>query len=122
LDKFDELLLRTVDYVIESIFGKMNANIIYNHLEKKGCPRHEIPRKPEVFSMVLRNILGCGRGQILGTASILEEAILKAFCIQLRIEFTEGNSASFADCIKSLMEVYENEKALQSNLPSRAIP
>ena len=122
MDKFDELLLRTVDYVIESIFGKMNANIIYNHLEKKGCPRHEIPRKPEVFSMVLRNILGCGRGQILGTASILEEAILKAFCIQLRIEFTEGNSASFADCIKSLMEVYENEKALQSNLPSRAIP
>lgn len=111
LDKFDRLLLDAIDCTIEDIFGKMNANVIYDHLEKRGCPRHEIPRKPKVFSMEMRNILGRDRGQILGAASVLEEAILKALCIQLKIKLNESNPASFPDRIKSLREAYDNEKS-----------
>jgi hypothetical protein len=111
LDKFDELLLHTIDYEIERIFGKRNANIIYDHLEANGCPRHEISREPEIFSTEMRNILGFGRSQILGAASILEEAILKALCIQLKAKLNEGSPASFADHIKNLREVYGNEKS-----------
>jgi len=110
LDEFDELLLQAIDHVMGTIFGKMNTNIIYDYLRKKGCPRHEIPRKPEMFSMELRNILGCGRGQILGTASVLEEAILKAFCAKLKIEFDKGSLASFAERVKSLRKVYDDRK------------
>lgn len=110
MDKFDELLLHVIDYEIENIFGKRNANIIYDYLEKNGCPRREISRKPEIFSIGMRNILGCGRGQILGAASVLEEAILKAFCIQLKIKFDTESLASFADHIKSLREVCDDGK------------
>lgn len=111
MDKFDELLLDVVDCTIVDIFGKMNANVIYDYLEKKGCPRHEISRKPEIFSMEMRNILGRDRGQILGAASILEKAILKALCIQLKTEFDEGSPASFANHVKHLREVYDNGKS-----------
>jgi hypothetical protein len=103
--------LNAVDHAIEGIFGKRNAEVIYDHLEKNGCTRYEIPTKPEVFSMEIRNILGRDRGQILGAASILEGAILKALCSQLKTNFTEEKHASFAESIKRLREVYENEKS-----------
>jgi hypothetical protein len=110
LDRFDELLLHTIYCEIEEIFGNRNADVIFDYLEKNGCPRNEIPRKPEILSVKMRDILGCGRGQILGSASILEEAILKAFCIQLKIKFDKESQASFADHIKSIREVYDKEK------------
>jgi hypothetical protein len=93
--------------VLEDMFGKMNSNVIYDHLEKEGCPRYEIPRKPEIFSAEMRNILGHDRGQILGAASILEQVILKTLCTQLKTEFNQGSIASFADYIKNLREAYD---------------
>ena len=111
MENFDQLLLNIIDNVIEDVFGKMNSNAIYNHLEKAGCPRHEIPRKPEIFSAEMRNILGHDRGQILGAASIIEKAILKALCTQLKIEFNHVGTTSFADYVKNLREAYDNEKS-----------
>jgi hypothetical protein len=111
LENFDQLLLNIIDHVIEDLFGKMNSNAIYNHLEKAGCPRHEIPRKPEIFSTEMRNVLGHDRGQILGAASILEKAILKVLCTQLKAEFNHASTAPFADYVKNLREAYDNEKS-----------
>jgi hypothetical protein len=110
LEEFDELLLNVIDCAIEDILGKINSNALYDYLEKEGCPRHEIPRKPEIFSMKMRNILGHDRGQILGAASILEKAILRAFCTKLKTEFNQGSDASFAHYITNLREVYSNKK------------
>jgi len=70
LENFDELLSGVIDRVIGDIFWKMNSNVIYDHLEKEGYPRHEIPRRPEIFSAEMRNILGHDRGQILEAAHI----------------------------------------------------
>ena len=58
LDKFDGLLLRVVDKNIRHIFGDTNTDIIYDHLEQKGCAFQESPAKPNTFSMALRNRLG----------------------------------------------------------------
>jgi hypothetical protein len=58
LNQFDGLLLLVVDRNIRSIFGDMNAGVIYDYLEKKGCPFQGIPAKPDAFSMTLRNMLG----------------------------------------------------------------
>jgi hypothetical protein len=104
--------------VFEDVFGKTNSDVIYAHLEKGGCPRLEIPRRPEIFCAEMRNILGHDRGQILGAASILEGAILKALCTQLKTEFDQESNASFADYIKSLREVYDNEKSLMVQISS----
>ena len=97
--------------MLEDVFGKINSSVIYGYLENAGCSRYEIPRRPEVFSAEMRNILGHDRGQILGAASILEETILRALCFQLKAEFNRSTDASFADYVKDLREAYDKEKS-----------
>jgi hypothetical protein len=109
LDKFDGLLLRVIDKNIRYILGDINAGVIYDYLKKKGCAFQEIPAKPNTFSMVIRNMLGSGRGQVLGAAPILEEAILEALYAELKIKFDRQSATSFGDHIKKLKKVYNNE-------------
>jgi hypothetical protein len=52
--------------------------------------------------------MGFGRGQILGAAQILEEAILKAFCAKLKIAYVETGSRYFPDQIRRLKVTYGN--------------
>jgi hypothetical protein len=107
LEEFDELLLRVIDKTIRYVFGDINAGIIYHYLKKSGCPMHEIPTKPNQFSEELRNILGSGRGQLLGAAPILEETILEALCAELKIKVDMQSATCFADHIKKLRRVYD---------------
>jgi len=116
LENFDQLLLSIIDSVLEDVFGKINSSVIYGYLENAGCSRYEIPKRPEIFSAEMRNILGHDRGQILGAASILEEAILRALCTELKTEFGQRSNASFADCIRSLREACDNQKSTNTQI------
>jgi hypothetical protein len=107
LDKFDDLLLQVIDKTVRYVFGDVNAGIIYEYLQKNGCALHEIPTKPSAFSMGLRKILGSGRGQLLGAAPILEEGILEALCAELKIKVDMQSATCFADHIKKLRRVYD---------------
>lgn len=110
MDKFDDLLLQAIDKTVGYVFGDVNASIIYEYLQKNGCALHEIPTKPSAFSMELRKILGSGRGQLLGVAPVLEEAILEALCAELKIKFDRQNASSFVDHIKKLREAYNKDE------------
>lgn len=107
---FDDLLLKVIDRTLRYTFGDINAGIIYNYLEKKECSVHEIPTKLNIFSEELRNILGSGRGQLLGTAPILEEAILELLCAEMKAKFDSHNPASFAKQVEKLREIYDNRQ------------
>jgi hypothetical protein len=107
LEEFDDILSRVIDKTIRDVFGDRNAGIIFDYLEKSGCPMEEIPIKPSQFSVELGKILGSGRGQLLGVASILEETILKAFCAELRMKVDMQGGTCFEDNIKILRRVYE---------------
>ena len=61
-----------------------------------------------MFSIELRKILGTGRGQLLGAAPILEEAILETLCNELKIKFERSDEKSFAGHIKTLREICRN--------------
>jgi hypothetical protein len=87
----------------------VNALILYDYLERKACSLNEIPEKPEVFSIELRNMLGVGRRQMLGAASILEETIVQALCQKLGIPFEKG-PVVFADHVRKLKTYYEGKK------------
>ena len=121
MDKFDDLLLQVIDKNIRYIFGDINAGVIYDYLEKQGCAFQEIPAKPNTFSMALRKMLGSGRGQVLGAAPILEEAILEALCDELKIRFDKQSAESFADHVKKFRRIYGNEGTTTLKHSSKAV-
>lgn len=110
MDEFDDLLLRTIDKTIRNVFGDRNAGIIFDYLEKSGCPMREIPTKPNKFSVELRKVLGSGRGQILGAAPILEETILEVLCAKLKIKVDMQGATCFADRIKILRRICDQKE------------
>jgi hypothetical protein len=110
LDTFDELLVRVINETIRYCLGDINASILYNYLEKKACPLDEVPRRLEVFSVELRNMLGFGERQILGAAPILEEAIARALCLKLKMPSDEKGPIAFADYVERLRKAYSERE------------
>lgn len=109
LDRFDVLLLKVIDEVLVETLGRINAQIIYEYLEKKGCAKHEICQGLEMFSMELGMLLGCGRGQMLGSAPILEETILKVLCLKTGNKYDPNKRARFADYVRELKGIYNKK-------------
>jgi hypothetical protein len=109
-DGFNDILSRVIDKTLRHVFGDINTGVIYKYLERRGCSLSDIPAKPNEFSAELRNILGSGRGQILGAASILEETIVETLSAELRIDHDSLRPAQFADNIEKLREAYDNRK------------
>jgi hypothetical protein len=110
MDEFNELLLKIVDETIRQVVGDYNTLIIYNYLERNSCPIRQIPTKLDLFSLLLRNLLGVGRGQILGASALLENAIVKALSLRLGLK-PEEESTNFADRIRRLRESYDRERS-----------
>jgi hypothetical protein len=111
LGKFDELLLEIIDKTLRYVLGERNTLIIYNRLEECSCPMQEIPRRLGLFSAVLRNLLGTGRGQMLGASAILEDAIVKALSSELGIK-PDKESTVFEERIRGLKERCKKDKDL----------
>jgi hypothetical protein len=109
LDQFDALLLKAIDDVFTEVVGKTNTQIIYDYLERKSCPIPEICQKLEVFSMELRMLLGSGRGQMLGSAGVLEKTVLQAFCFRIGIAYNPERT-DFPEYVRDLKEVYKQRR------------
>lgn len=105
-NKFDELLLLAIDETMKYVMGERNAAIIYRHLEANYCAKEEIPQKLELFSSVLRDLIGNGRGQMLGAACILEETIAEALALKLGEDFVEKRPVDFVGYIEELKKTY----------------
>jgi hypothetical protein len=118
VDEFDHLLRGSIERTIDHIFGDTNARIIYEYLEKRGCGLEQISSKTNLFSAELRKILGTGRGQLLGVAAILEEAILEALSDEMGLSFDRLDGKSFAEHVERLKEC--NRKKPQVAITSGA--
>jgi hypothetical protein len=106
LDEFDEALLASIDEILRYTRGDACTKIIYNYFERYSFPKHEIPTKLDRFSEELRKLLGDGRGQILGSAPILEEAIAERLCAKLGRKLQGRLPAAFSIFIRKLKEDY----------------
>jgi hypothetical protein len=113
LDQFDALLLKSIDDVLTEVVGEANTHIIYVYLEKKSCPISEICQKLEVFSLELRMLLGFGRGQMLGSAGVLEKTVLKVLCSRIGIVCNPERS-DFPEYVRELKEVYKRNRQASS--------
>jgi hypothetical protein len=109
-DGFDDMLSQAIDKTLRYVLGDINTSVIYSYLEKRGCRADEIPAKLSEFSTELRKILGSGRGQILGAASILEETIVENLSAELEIYLDNPRLAQFSDNIRKIREAYNNRK------------
>jgi hypothetical protein len=104
MDEFDEALLNAVDEILRYTLGDISTQIIYTYIERTGCPKSEIPNKLDAFSEELRRILGSGRGQMLGSAPILEEAIAERLCAKLGKKLEGRLPEAFPIFIRKLKE------------------
>jgi hypothetical protein len=106
LGQFDEALLSAIDEILRYTLGDMSAQIIFNYLERNYFPKSEIPNHLDKFSEELRKLLGSGRGQILGSAPILEEAIAERLCDKLGVKMSGRLPMAFPLFIHKLKEDY----------------
>jgi hypothetical protein len=107
-DVFNDILSRVIDKTLRYVFGDINTGVIYKYLERRGCSLSDIPARPNEFSAELRNILGTGRGQILGAPTILEDAIVEALSQELGL--SSENGVVFGDRIRRLRERYNGQR------------
>jgi hypothetical protein len=112
VDEFDRLLLETIDDVLKECLGDVNAQIIYNFLERRSCSMLEIPQKLDVFSRELRMLLGSGSSQILGSGAILEETILEVLCHKIGVTPNVKAPVKFAECVRKLKKLHGLAKKL----------
>jgi hypothetical protein len=110
LDEFDEALLNAVDEVLQYTLGDVCTQIIYNYLERNSFPKSEIPKRLDRFSEELRKLLGDGKGQILGSAPILEEAIAEKLCAKLGTKLEGRLPMAFSIFIRKLKENYYSNR------------
>jgi len=108
------MLVQVIDEVIRYSFGEINATIIYDYFKKRNISLDKIPDNLEFFSMELRMLLGSGRGQILGSAPMLERTILKALCKKLGMECQFEGPINLAEYVKNLKESYNNRNEAYS--------
>jgi hypothetical protein len=105
-EKFDRLLLLTIDDTIRYVLGDVNAEIIFRYIENNYCKIDSIPTNLECFSTALRDLIGPGRGQMLGAARILEETIAETLTEKLGMKFQEERPINFPTYIKYLKQTY----------------
>jgi len=110
-NEFDGLLILTIGEVLRDSMGDLNAQIIFEYLEKRSCTMQEIPKKLDIFSIELRRLLGCDRGQLLGSAAILEETIARVLCFKLGVKFDEKLPIVFPNYMGKLRQIFYAEKA-----------
>jgi hypothetical protein len=110
LDEFDEKLLSTIDEVLQYTLGEVCTQVIYNYLERDYFPKSEIPTKLDRFSEELRKLLGDGKGQILGSAPILEEAIAERLCAKLGMPTPGRLPMAFSIFIRKLKDNYFSKR------------
>jgi hypothetical protein len=124
LDEFDEALLAAVDEILRYTLGDACTKIIYNYLERNSFPKSEIPNRLDSFSEELRKLLGDGRGQILGSAPILEEAIAERLCTKIGKKLQGRLPVAFSIFIHKLKEDYLSigQEAALSVMGPAAVP
>jgi hypothetical protein len=55
--EFNGKLLQVIDETIIFCLGNVNANLIFAYLEKKGCPKQQIPENLDVFVDTLEKLV-----------------------------------------------------------------
>ena len=109
-EEFDKILVEAITEIFRDSLGDINTTIVFQYLGSRSCPNQDIPQKLSVFSAELRALFGFGRGSMLGSAVILETAIVKTLCQKIGANFNDADPFVFATFVDRLRETYVNGK------------
>ena len=110
LEEFDKMLVEAITEILRDSLGDINTTIVFQYLGSRSCSTQDIPRKLFVFSAELRALFGFGRGSMLGSAVILETAIVKTLCHKIGTNFDDAEPFVFVTIVDRLREIYVNGK------------
>jgi len=103
----DDLLLETIGDVLRQVFGENSAKIILRNMKKSHSLKwEEIPKRAQVFSDALRNLLGSG-------GVIIEDLVLETLYSKLELKFEWKKGYGFSDYIRELrksIDVYTTDR------------
>jgi len=108
-EEFDKMLVEAITEIFRDSLGDINTTIVFQYLVSRSCPTEDIPQKLSVFSTELRALFGFGRGSMLGSAVILETAIVKTLCNKVGTSFSDAEPFVFVTLVNRLRETYVNE-------------
>ena len=91
MQRFNDVLVETIDEIIRNVFEDEIAKIIFRYL-KTGSP---LDKKVQIFSDVLPKILGEGH-------IIIEDLILETLYSKYKLELKWKKDYSFTDYIMDL--------------------
>lgn len=110
MEDFDRILLGAIMETFNDSIGEVNTRIIFRYFENRSCPMQDIPQRLAFFSSELRKIFGFGRGMMVGSAVILEQAITERFCRKIGAKYRDKDPFAFASFIAKLREEYAEGK------------
>lgn len=100
-DKFERLLVKTIDVQLKQVFGETATFVIYNYLQNAlSLRQEEIPKKLEVFTEGLNRFLSSG-------ARVVEKVILEGLYSDFEQEFQVKEGYNFVDYINELRKAIE---------------
>lgn len=100
-DKFERLLVKTIDVQLKQVFGETATSVIYNYLQNAlSLRQEEIPKKLEVFTEGLNRFLSSG-------ARVVEKVILEGLYSDFGQEFQVKEGYNFVDYINELRKAIE---------------
>lgn len=95
-NKFDKLLIKSIDGALKEIFGETGASVIYDHLQRNHLlKREDIPERLEDFESGLKEILSSG-------AWVTETIALKTLYSNFGLEYQDKANYSFLDHVAKL--------------------
>lgn len=117
-ERFNELLLETIDEVLKATLGDKSTKLIYEYLTKKSCSINEISNNLTIFSAELRAILSDDNTPTRfsievtphGRSAIIERAIARILCQKLGLDFKEKGPIDFPNLISELRRVYNDSE------------
>ncbi len=93
----DEVIVGAIDEAL-LVIGEPAKKILYYHIENKYLLKPEdIPKKPELFIVALKSLLGAG-------GVYIESLILKKVCKELGVPYESLKSSQFEDALKEIRQ------------------
>ena len=104
---FNNLLVESIEKVMNYVLGKHYSDVIFEHMKEKGCKNKDIPNNLTLFQRTIHTSIAM---HIHPPAPLLLMFIVEELCEKIGIEYDEEKAYHFIKYVTELKQVYKKEK------------